>query len=96
MRGCAWPERVDADAGDEIEIALAIEIVNVRALPAAQNQRIAGIVLQKVFAFQVHDGLGSGRGFDGWLQSFTYHSLGRADENDESLAGRTPGASRRK
>src|SRR5438034_1335549 len=58
-------ERVHSDSGDEIEVALAVKIVDVRALAAAQNQRIPRIVLEKIIALQVHYGLGSGRGFDG-------------------------------
>src|SRR5438128_5998965 len=59
-------QRVNTDPGYEIEVALAVEIVNIGAFPAAQNQRIAAVVLQKIFAFQLHDGLGGGRGFDWW------------------------------
>src|SRR4030095_3849565 len=58
-------ERVHTDAGDEIEVAFSVQIVDIRALAAAQYERIAGVVLQKILAFQIHYGLGSGRGFDG-------------------------------
>src|SRR3979411_2628728 len=44
-------ERVDADAGDEIQIALTIHIVNIRAFSTTQNQRITGVVLEKIISF---------------------------------------------
>ena len=65
----AWmrvAQRIDADSGDEIQIALAFQIVNIRAFSAAQNQRITSVVLEEIFAFQIHHGLGSRRGFNGW------------------------------
>ena len=65
----AWmrvPQRIDADSRDEIQVALAFQVVNVSAFPAAENQRIAGVILEKIFAFQVHHGLGSRLGFNGW------------------------------
>ena len=40
-------QRIHADSGDEVEIALPRQIVNIRPLSAAQNQRIPGVVLQK-------------------------------------------------
>ena len=52
------PERVDADAGEEIEVAAALQIVKVAAFSAGQSERITGIILEQVVALQVHDGLG--------------------------------------
>ncbi len=46
-------ERVDADAGEEIEIAAAFQIVNIAALSARQNERITGVVLQEILALQL-------------------------------------------
>ena len=41
-------ERIDADAGDEIEIALAVDVPHVRSVAAHKNERMAGIVLQEI------------------------------------------------
>jgi hypothetical protein len=43
-------ESVDADAGEEIEVALAGEIVEVAALAAVHNEGIPAIVLEQIFA----------------------------------------------
>ena len=49
---------VDPDTGDKVEITLPGEVVEVGAFAARQHQGITGIILEKVFLFQVHDGLG--------------------------------------
>src|SRR5690348_7952483 len=44
----AWmrvSQRVYADAGDHVQIALAIRVVNIGTFPAMQRNRIPGIVL---------------------------------------------------
>ena len=50
---------VDADAGDEVQITLAGRIENVAALAAVEHQRIAGVVLEQVFAFERADAVES-------------------------------------
>ena len=57
-------QRVDANSGDEIQISLAIQIVNIGALPTMERQRIAAIILKQVFPLQFHHGLRSGQVFD--------------------------------
>ncbi len=44
-----------ADAGDEIQVPLAGQIVHIAAFAARQDQRIAGIILEQIIAFQIHD-----------------------------------------
>ena len=51
------PQRIDADAGDEIEIALAVDIPHVRAVAALENERMAGVILQQILLFEIDDGL---------------------------------------
>ena len=45
-------QRVDADAGDEIQIALAGSVVDIAAFAALQKQRIARVILQQILALQ--------------------------------------------
>ena len=52
-------QRVDADAGDEIEVARAIHIVDVTAFATMHHQRIAAIVLKQVLAFEIDYGIGA-------------------------------------
>ena len=52
-------EGVDADAGEQVQVTAAFQVVNPATLAARQHQRIAGIVLQQVLFFQVHDLLGA-------------------------------------
>ena len=46
-------ERVDADSGDQIQIALARRVVHIAAFAAMDDQREARVVLQQVLFFQV-------------------------------------------
>ena len=56
--GMGVAQRVDADARDEVEVACAVDVVNIAALSPMRDQRIAAIVLQQVVAFQVDNGVG--------------------------------------
>ena len=56
------PQGVHADAGDEVQVAVAVDIVHVASLAAMDHDRIAGVILKKVLAFQVHHILGGGVG----------------------------------
>jgi hypothetical protein len=51
-------QRIHADAGDEIQVTMAFQIVNMAALSAREDQRITGVVLQHVIPLQVHRLLG--------------------------------------
>ncbi len=48
-------EGVHADAGDQVEIAFAVQIENVAALTAVQDERVSAVILKQVLAFQVDD-----------------------------------------
>ena len=48
-------QRVDAQSGEEVEIALAFDVIDVHALAARNGQRIAGIGVQQVFLFAIDD-----------------------------------------
>ena len=55
-------ERVDADAGDEIEVAAFVDVIDPAALATRQHERIAGVVLEQVTLFEIEDRLrGIGR-----------------------------------
>ena len=54
------PQRIYADSRDQIQIALAAHIPNVTALAADQYQRVTSIILQQVFALEIHHGLRGG------------------------------------
>jgi hypothetical protein len=51
-------QRIDADAGYEIQVTVAFQIIDAAALSARQDKRITGVVLQQVFPLQVHYLLG--------------------------------------
>jgi hypothetical protein len=51
-------ECVDANARDEIEVADAVDVVNVAAFSAVQHQGIAAVILENVLAFQIDNGFG--------------------------------------
>ncbi len=51
-------QRVDTDPGDQVQVSLAREVVEIAALTAGQHERITRIILQQIFALQVHDRLG--------------------------------------
>ena len=48
-------ERVHADAGDEIEITLAVDVPHVRAVAAHQHQRMTRVILQQILALELND-----------------------------------------
>ena len=50
-------QRVDADAGDEIQVTLALGVLHIASLAARQRQRITGIILEQIFALEFDDGL---------------------------------------
>jgi hypothetical protein len=50
-------QRIYPNSGDEIEIPAALGIVYMAALAARDDERVSGIILQEVLAFQVHHGL---------------------------------------
>jgi hypothetical protein len=52
------PQGVDPDAGQEVQVAAALGVINVTTFTAGQHERVAGIVLKKVLLFQVFDRLG--------------------------------------
>jgi hypothetical protein len=49
-------QSVDANAGDEIQVAFARPIPHIAALAALQHQRIAGVVLEQVLFFEFYGG----------------------------------------
>ena len=51
---------VDADAGDQIEIAFPGRVIDITTLAASQHERVTGIVLEQVLLLQIHDRLGGG------------------------------------
>ncbi|MGA2119477.1 MAG: hypothetical protein ABSH56_32595 [Bryobacteraceae bacterium] len=55
--GMGVAERIDADAGNQIEVTAALQIVHPAPLSARQDERITGIILEEVGALQIHDGL---------------------------------------
>ena len=54
-------ERIDADAANEIEVTVALQIVNVASFATVECERITGIVLEQVFALQMHNFLSGGQ-----------------------------------
>ena len=48
-------ERVHADARDEIEISLAVDVPHVRTVAANQNQRVTRVVLQQILTLEFDD-----------------------------------------
>jgi hypothetical protein len=52
-------EGVHTDAGEEIEVAAAVYVIQIAASPARDNERVPGIVLKNGFFFQVDDRLGT-------------------------------------
>ena len=55
-------QRVHSDAGDEIEIAGAVRIVNVAAFAPMHDQGIAAVILKQVLALQFDYIVGNGCG----------------------------------
>ena len=51
--GMRMTQRVDAQPGQEIEIALALDVKDVHALAARNGQRIAGIGVQQILLFPI-------------------------------------------
>src|ERR1019366_10138401 len=51
----AWvgmAERINAQSGEQVEIAPAVNVVNVHSLPPRNGERIASVGIQQVFLFQ--------------------------------------------
>ena len=63
------PERIHAYAGNQIEVALAVEVVDPAASSAVNDERVAGVVLKKIFPLEFDDLLRSGGCF-GFAQRF--------------------------
>src|SRR6185437_8962593 len=55
--GVGVAESGDADAGDEVKVAAPGGIVEIAAFAALERERIAGVVLEQVVAFEVDGGL---------------------------------------
>ncbi len=51
--GMRVTQRIDAQPGKEVEIALALDVINVHALAARDGQRIAGIGVQQILLFPI-------------------------------------------
>ena len=49
------PQRVHADAGNQIQVALAGGVVDIATLAASQHQRIARVVLKQILLFEIDD-----------------------------------------
>jgi hypothetical protein len=79
--GMGIAERVDADAGDQIEISFAGGVVNIAALSAMQHQRVAGVILKQVLFFQVD----YGRGRDG-CHLFMINKMARVARGRDGFA----------
>ena len=47
-------ERVHSDAGYQIEVALAFEIIQVAALAARQDDRVPSVVLKEIILLELH------------------------------------------
>ena len=62
--GVGMTQSVDTDSGEEIEIPLALKVVEVAAFSTGKRQRIPGVVLEQVLPLQIHQCLG--RGVHGW------------------------------
>ena len=59
----AVAQRVDADAGEQIEVALAAQIEHVASLAPVEHQRVAGIGREHIASLQIHDLLCCGNRF---------------------------------
>ena len=44
-------QRVDAQPGEEVEVAFALDVINVHAFAARDGERIAGVGVQQIFLF---------------------------------------------
>src|SRR6185312_3838896 len=49
------PQRIHADAGNEIEITLAIDVPHVGAIAAMEHKRVARVILQQILLFELDD-----------------------------------------
>ena len=54
-------QRVDAQPGEEVEVALALDVINVHAFAAGDGDGIAGIGVQQIFLFAFDNFLIGGR-----------------------------------
>ena len=52
-RGLRVTKRIDADAGDQVQVALAAGVVNVDAASALQYDRVARVVLKQILLFEI-------------------------------------------
>ena len=48
-------KRIDAQAGEKVEVTAALDVINVHALAARDGQRVTGIGVQQEFLFAIDD-----------------------------------------
>lgn len=71
--GMGVAEGIDTDAGDEVEIAFAVEIIEIDAFAAVEDQRVAAVVLEQILLFEFDDLLR--RGLSGRLRRERFHGV---------------------
>jgi hypothetical protein len=49
------PKRVDADAGNEVEVPIPLEIIDMATLATVKDNRITAVVLEKILTFYVNN-----------------------------------------
>src|SRR6476659_278341 len=59
------PQGIHSDTGNEVQVPLALSVVDIASLAPSEHQRIARVILEQVTLFQIHyrGGRRSGGGF---------------------------------